>query len=109
MGTYRRVCDSRHVQADCRGPGSAPKPKHIQNNMSALKRALSPIFRDTADETCCLPRWRQSVAVIYTFGSFVKLYHTHLFVFVGHKTFCESVLRRTRMLWRRGGGRQLAS
>jgi len=26
MAAYRRVCDSRHLQADCQEPGSAPNP-----------------------------------------------------------------------------------
>jgi len=26
MSAYRRVYDSRHLQADCKGPGSAPEP-----------------------------------------------------------------------------------
>jgi len=26
MAAYRRVYDSRHVQADCQEPGSAPEP-----------------------------------------------------------------------------------
>jgi len=26
MATYRRVYDSRHLQADCQEPGSAPEP-----------------------------------------------------------------------------------
>ena len=26
MAAYRRVCDSRHLQADCQEPGSAPEP-----------------------------------------------------------------------------------
>jgi len=26
MAAYRRVYDSRHLQADCKEPGSAPEP-----------------------------------------------------------------------------------
>jgi len=26
MAAYRRVCDSRHLQADCKEPASAPEP-----------------------------------------------------------------------------------
>jgi len=35
MAAYRRVCDSRHLQADCQEPGSAPEPyaqKHVGKN-----------------------------------------------------------------------------
>jgi len=32
---YRRVCDSRHLQADCREPGSAPEPYTLGNRVWA--------------------------------------------------------------------------
>jgi len=28
MAAYRRVYDSRHLQADCQEPGSAPEPEY---------------------------------------------------------------------------------
>jgi len=31
MAAYRRVYDSRHVQADCQKPGSAPEPYTLTN------------------------------------------------------------------------------
>jgi len=36
MAAYRRVYDSRHLQADCREPGSAPEPYARQSSMSYL-------------------------------------------------------------------------
>jgi len=33
MAAHRRVCDSRHVQADCQEPGSAPEPYARQSSM----------------------------------------------------------------------------
>ena len=33
MAAYRRVYDSRHVQADCQEPGSAPEPYAWQSSM----------------------------------------------------------------------------
>ena len=36
MAAYRRVCDSRHLQADCQGPGSAPEPYARQSSMGYL-------------------------------------------------------------------------
>jgi len=33
MAAYRRVYDSRHLQADCKEPGSAPKPYARQSSM----------------------------------------------------------------------------
>ena len=36
MATYRRVYDSRHLQADCQGPRSAPEPYARQSSMGHL-------------------------------------------------------------------------
>ena len=36
MAAYRRVYDSRHLQADCREPGSAPEPYARQSSMGYL-------------------------------------------------------------------------
>ena len=36
MAAYRRVYDSRHLQADCQEPGSAPEPRARQSNMGYL-------------------------------------------------------------------------
>ena len=36
MATYRRVYDSRHLQADCQEPGSAPEPYARQSSMGYL-------------------------------------------------------------------------
>jgi len=33
MVAYRRVYDSRHLQADCQEPGSAPEPYARQSSM----------------------------------------------------------------------------
>ena len=33
---YRRVYDSRHLQADCQEPGSAPEPHVRQSSMGYL-------------------------------------------------------------------------
>ena len=36
MAAYRRVYDSRHLQADCKAPGSAPEPYARQSRMGYL-------------------------------------------------------------------------
>jgi len=36
MAAYRRVYDSRHLQADCQEPGSAPEPYNRQSSMGYL-------------------------------------------------------------------------
>jgi len=36
MAAYRRVYDSRHLQADCQRPGSAPEPYARQSSMGYL-------------------------------------------------------------------------
>jgi len=36
MAAYRRVYDSRHLQADCQEPGSAPEPYALQSNMATF-------------------------------------------------------------------------
>jgi len=35
MATYRRVYDSRHLQADCQEPGSAAEPYTFSNRVRA--------------------------------------------------------------------------
>ena len=35
MAAYRRVYDSRHLQADCQEPGSAPEPYARGNRVCA--------------------------------------------------------------------------
>jgi len=36
MTAYRRVYDSRHLQADCQEPGSAPKLYALQSSMGCF-------------------------------------------------------------------------
>jgi len=36
MAVYRRVYDSRHLQADCKEPGSVPEPYARQSSMGYL-------------------------------------------------------------------------
>ena len=36
MAAYRRVYDSRHLQADCQEPGSAPEPYARYSSMGYL-------------------------------------------------------------------------
>jgi len=36
MAAYRRVYDSRYLQADCQEPGSAPEPYARQSSMGCL-------------------------------------------------------------------------
>jgi len=36
MAAYRRVYDSRHLQADCQEPGSAPEPYGRHSSMGYL-------------------------------------------------------------------------
>jgi len=48
MAAYRRVYDSRHLQADCQEPGSAPEPYARISSMGylylfyATSRAVEP-------------------------------------------------------------------
>jgi len=44
MAAYRRVYDSRHLQADCQEPGSAPEPYARQSSMGYLFSYLIIIF-----------------------------------------------------------------
>jgi len=43
MADYHRIYDSRHLQADCHEPGSAPEPYARQENMGYLYLALLQI------------------------------------------------------------------
>ena len=38
MAAYRRVYDSRHLQADCQEPGPAPEPYTHSNAIAACKK-----------------------------------------------------------------------
>ena len=40
MAAYRRVYDSRHLQADCQEPGSAPGPYARQSSTGSLYLSL---------------------------------------------------------------------
>ena len=40
MADYHRVYDSRHLQADCHEPGSAPEPYARQSSMGYLHLSL---------------------------------------------------------------------
>jgi len=59
MAAYRRVYDSRHLQADCQEPGSAPEPYARKSSMGYLylfyrdkniliNMKIYGIFKDTA-------------------------------------------------------------
>jgi len=45
MAAYRRVNDSRHLQADCQEPGSAPEPYARQSSMGYLYLFYSKNYR----------------------------------------------------------------
>ena len=45
MAAYRRVYNSRHLQADCQEPGSAPEPYAQQSIMGYLYFLLSRLHR----------------------------------------------------------------
>ena len=42
MAAYRRVYDSRYLQADCQEPGSAPEPYARQSSMGSLYLFYTP-------------------------------------------------------------------
>jgi len=46
MAVYRRVYDSRHLQADCQEPGSAPEPYTLGNRVWATFTLLISKFID---------------------------------------------------------------
>ena len=49
MAAYRRVYDSRHLQADCQEPGSAPEPYARQSSMGWLPLCLSGVVVGVTD------------------------------------------------------------
>jgi len=61
MAAYRRVYDSRHLQADCQEPGSAPEPYARQSstgylflfvsNCTKLQKLVWYIDRTTSHKT----------------------------------------------------------
>ena len=54
MAAYRRVYDSRHLQADCQKPGSAPEPYARQSSMGYLFLFVKPHCIHRTDA-----RWRR--------------------------------------------------
>jgi len=75
MATYRRVYDSRHLQADCEEPGSAPEPYVRQSSMGYLYLFTTPNLDNFAGESV-------SERIRLTFGevtdrSIVSCFLTH--------------------------------
>jgi len=66
MTTYRRVYDSRHLQADCQKPGSAPK-RHAGNRVWATFFTFA--FLLDADDILSWPSWvmKAGGAIRYVF------------------------------------------
>jgi len=44
MAAYRRVYDSRHLQADCQETGSAPEPYARESSMGYLFLIMSAVY-----------------------------------------------------------------
>ena len=63
MAAYRQVYDSRHVQADCQEPGSAPEPYARQSTMGYLYLFM-PRGLYTAHELTCNKSTQLDVAFI---------------------------------------------
>jgi len=49
MAAYRQVYDSRHLQADCKEPGSAPEPYARQLSMGYLYLFYNAAFTFIAE------------------------------------------------------------
>ena len=81
MAAYRRVYDSRHLQADCQEPGSAPEPHARQSSMSYLLLLLITQKRTHKNVLLC------SLAVID-----LRVGHT---MDVGHSTNSRTVIVTT--------------
>jgi len=47
MAAYQRVYDSRHLQADCQAPGSAPEPYIRQSSMGYVYLFLHTVKLQT--------------------------------------------------------------
>jgi len=59
MAAYRRVYDSRHLQADCQEPGSAPEPYSTLGNrvwatFTFYLMSCMPWMRAIATDSVCL-------------------------------------------------------
>ena len=55
MAAYRRVYDSRYLQADCQEPGSSPEPYSRQSSMGYLfsnVHTLKPLLFCTFSRIC---------------------------------------------------------
>jgi len=63
MAPYRRVYDSRHLQADCQEPGSAPEPYAWQSSMGYLYFLYCwSVYLRAATSTWCAPVTRRAAA-----------------------------------------------
>jgi len=60
MATYRRVYDSRHLQADCQEPGSAPEPYAYMKQL----RAADCTFTNLLPKTKNTSRYRQHSMIL---------------------------------------------
>ena len=94
MAAYRRVYDSRHLQADCQEPGSAPEPYARQSSMdylfcvynnliSSVQFSWCDVSRQAGTQACssakeaCSLRRYQCKSINYVINStFRKIFNT---------------------------------
>ena len=62
MAAYRRFYDSRHLQADCQEPGSAPEPYARQLSMGYLLRELTLTDPQEVDPVMRRVHWSRASA-----------------------------------------------
>ena len=90
MAAYRRVYDSRHLQADCQEPGSAPEPLRsvIEYGLPLPFYMLSPAHRSNAQRMCEWPLSPAFAAPLYILS---PVRHTKLrIVLLGIEGACET-------------------
>ena len=68
MAAYRWVCDSRHLQADCQEPGSAPEPS-LGNRLWATFTFL------TRDKRTCLHKKAARTTLSMKKKQFIQYIH----------------------------------
>jgi len=67
MAAYRRVYDSRHLQADCQEPGPAPEPYTHSNAIAACKK-FTAHDSDQRLQTFAMAEYIHRVSKKFTFS-----------------------------------------
>ena len=115
MAAYRRVYDSRHLQADCQEPGSAPEPyaQKSSTGQARIQGARGPCFPSAPvrlvirlQTSTCSQQWDSQILVsghVPMYGPLDKILDpglraTFTFLHIGLKIADSPTLHRQRVI-----------